>query len=82
MVQYIDDQSNPTVAMESLVELANIGIDAVLGPFISPVATPIAVTATALEIPVVSNWATSSQLASPSTFFTRTCPSDDAKRSV
>jgi len=78
MVTYMNDEGEPTRAMERLVRLAPSDLSAVLGPVTSTVASPVSVTASALQIPIVSNWATSPTLTSSPSFFTRTCPSDDA----
>ena len=82
LLEYVDDQGSPAPATQRLVAVQNKHpIDVIIGPVRSVVAQPIAVTASALKIPVVSHWATIPDLANKQTYpyFSRTCPSDDAR---
>ena len=79
LVQYVDDEGMVSIPLKVLVAQQAIQrIHAIFGPVTSQVAEPLATTASALQIPVVSHWATSAALADKSQyeFFSRTCPSD------
>lgn len=85
LVRLADDQGSPAPAMRALVTTQNAAeIDVIVGPVRSAVAQPIAVTASALQIPIVSHWATSPNLGDKKTYeyFSRTCPQDGARATL
>jgi ABC-type branched-subunit amino acid transport system substrate-binding protein len=82
LLEYVDDQGSPAPATKRLVAVHNTQpVNVIIGPVRSTVAQPVSVTANALEIPVLSHWATSPDLANKQIYqyFSRTCPSDDSR---
>jgi ABC-type branched-subunit amino acid transport system substrate-binding protein len=78
LIEYVNDEGDATIAMQSFVENAKNNVSAVVGPIYSSVAKSLGVTASALNIPMVSNWATSSALSNKRIYkyFMRTVVSD------
>jgi len=78
-----DDESLPRTGMQQFMvsAAAPAGLDAVTGLYFSSVALPVVTAASALDVPVVSSWSMSDDLADPSTYpyFSRTIPSNGAE---
>ena len=80
----LDDHAMPSAGMKALLNALPSGLDFVLGSMFSAVTLPLATTCGALEIPIVSYWATSAALSDKSVYptFARTIPDDDGVAQV
>ena len=73
-----DDHGKASDGIQALLEANALGVHLMLGAIRSSVTVPLSIAAGALNIPVVSHWATSQALANRAVhpLFTRTIPSD------